>query len=175
MAKLRAEYFIAHGRKNIVYYATDSSPSLPLFRKHLSCRGVELPDECVIPKADLLESRLSALTKKYSIDGILVDGESMYYENLFAFLHRNPDFRPLLSIENHPNVRYLLRQYPEIKVNFQFESLHDFYFRLGVYSAEMLERARNGDLIQKPEKYCPEIIDRQFMKWKQQSNRRNRK
>ena len=169
LTRLRAEFFIAHGRKNIVYYATDSTPSFTLFRKHLACLGVKLPDECVIPKGDLLESCLPSLIKKYPIDGILVDGASMCYEHLFAFLHRNPDFRPLLSVENHPKVQSQLRQYPEIKVDFQFESLHDFYFKLGVRSMEMLERAKDGDLIQKPEKYCPEIIDRKFMKWKQQT------
>lgn len=164
LAKLRADYFVAHGCRHIVYFAVNS-PSLKLFRAELAKYGIELPDEMVISRADELGPRLSELFRKYPVDGILVDGLAGFYENLFAFLHRHPDFRPLLSLEDNPQVRHQLRLYPDIGLTFQFESWRDFYFRMGEQAAAMLERAMTGDLIQPSEKYIHKVIEPNFIQW----------
>ena len=165
LAKLRADYFVAHDCRHIVYFAVNS-PSLKLFRDELAKYGTELPDEMVISRADELEPRLSMMLRKHPIDGILVDGLAGFYENLFAFLHRHPDFRPLLSIEDNPQVRHQLRQYPDIEIAFQFESWRDFYFRLGEQAAAMLERAITDNPIQPSEKSLFEAIEPNFIQWK---------
>ena len=164
LAKLRADYFVAHGCRHIVYFAVNS-PSLKLFRDELAKYGTELPDEMVISRADELEPRLSMMLRRHPIDGILVDGLAGFYENLFAFLHRHPGFRPLLSIEDNPQVRHQLRLYPDIGLTFQFESWRDFYFRMGEQTAAMLERAMTGDLIQPSEKYIHKVIEPNFIQW----------
>ena len=101
------------------------------------------------------------------VDGILVDGSDGFYEQLFAFLHRNPQFRPLLSIEDHPRVRSQMARYPDVRVEFPFESWHDFHDRLGEQAADMLQRAMDGDLIQPPEKYSFRIADPVFARWEE--------
>jgi len=166
LARLRAEYFVAHGKTRIVYFSPETGPACPIFKKHLAGFGIDLPKECVISRFEQLEQRLPDLIRRYGIDGILVDGSPGFYEALFAFLHREPSFRPLVSIEDYPQVRCLLRRYPDIKLDFQFESSHDFHFRMGVRTAGMLTDAMSDGLIRKPEKYCPEIVDQKFLKWK---------
>ena len=173
LARLRADYFAAYGKRHIVYYAIHDTPSVPIFRQELAKHGIELPDECIIPKAELLETQLKKLQKSYPIDGLLIDGASGFYETLFAYMHSHPDFRPLLSIECHPLVLYLMRQYPEINIDFQFETWQDFYFRLGKDAAKMLENAMDGTWRQTAEKHCPIIIDKHFIQW-QKSNKRGK-
>ncbi|MBE6370916.1 MAG: LacI family transcriptional regulator [Lentisphaerae bacterium] len=165
LAKLRADYFVAHGCRHIVYFAVNS-PSLKLFRAELAKYGIELPDEMVISRADELGPRLSALRRKYPVDGILVDGLAGFYENLFAFLHQHPDIRPLLSIEDNPQVRNQLQLYPDIEIPFQFESWRDFYFRMGEQAAAMLERAITDNPIQPSEKSLFEAVEPNFIQWK---------
>ena len=169
LAKLRAEYFVSRGCRHIIYFAVNL-PSLKLFRAELAKYGIDLPDEMVVSRAAELEPRLSELLRKYPVDGILADGQVGFYENLFAFLHRHPGFRPLLSIEDNPQVRHQLRQYPDIEIAFQFESWRDFYFRMGGQAAAMLERAITDNPTQPSEKYLFDAIEPNFIQWNNNKN-----
>ena len=86
--------------------------------------------------------------QKNAIDGILCNGYSNVYQVVFQFLHDHPDFHPALSIEDHPQVRVLMKRYPEIQVDFGFEPWQDWLTRLGVISVEMLLRSASEKLIQ---------------------------
>ena len=163
-ARQRARHFAAHSARNIVYFSSGTAALIP-FRNELAKFGIRLPDECVIDRADQLDVRLTELMRSRGVDGILVDGSDGFYEQLFAFLHRNPKFRPLLSIEDHPRVRIQMHRYPDVHVDFPFESWHDFHARLGEQAADMLQRAMDGDLIQPPEKYSFRIADPVFARW----------
>lgn len=164
LTRQRARHFAAHGVRDIVYFSSGTA-ALTLFRRELAEFGIRLPDKCVIPRADLLDVQLPELIRSRGVDGILVDGGSGFYEQLFAFLHRNPKFRPLLSIEDHPRVRIQMHRYPDVHIDFPFESWHDFHARLGEQAADMLQRAMNGDPIQPPEKYSFRIVDPVFARW----------
>ena len=165
-ARLRAQYFVCQGKKRLAYCAI-ATASLPVFREELRRHGIDLPEECVISDAERMPERLPEIVQKYRIDGILCDGSPGFYENLFAFLHQHPDFRPLLSVENHPRVHCQLRKYPEIKLDFQFEPWGDFYFRQGERAVDMLIRSMSGERVQKGEKYCFSVTDPNFRQWHQ--------
>ena len=170
LAKQRADYFVTRGCRRVAYFSIQS-PSLTLFRVELAKHGVDLPEECVISRPDELEQRLSALNRKCPVDGILADGMSGFYENLFAFLHRHPDYRPHLSVEDNPQVRHQLRLYPGIKIEFQFESWRDFYYRLGEHAVAMLEQASAGSLIQPSEKYTFKAVEPNYIQWDKEYNK----
>lgn len=172
LAKQRARYFASRGCRHVVYFTVDS-PSLKSFRGELAKYGIKLPEEYVVSRPDELDQRLSELSRKNPVDGILADGTPGFYENLFAFLHRHPDFRPLLSVEDNPMLRYQLRQYPGIEIGFQLESWQKFYFRLGEHAVEMLERAASDSLIQPSEKYSFRAVDPNFIQW--QNKKRQKK
>ena len=165
LARQRADYFVSRGCRHVVYYSVES-PSLKSFRAELAKHGIKLPDECIITRPDELEQRLASLKRKYPVDGILADGASGFYENLFACLHRNPGFRPLLSVEDNPMVRHQLQLYPEIEIDFQFESWRNFYFRLGEQAVAMLDRAVSDSLIQPSEKYLFDAVEPNYIQWK---------
>ena len=92
--------------------------------------------------------KMPEIMHKKAVDGILCNGYSNVYQVVFQFLHDHPDFHPALSIEDHPQVRVLMKRYPEIQVDFGFEPWQDWLTRLGVISVEMLLRSASEKLIQ---------------------------
>lgn len=170
LAKLRADYFVSRGSRQVIYFAVNLA-SLKLFRAELARYGIILPDELVISQPDELRTRLPELIRKYTVDGILVDGGQGFYEPLFDFLHRHPGFKPLISIQDNPLVHYLLQQYSGIELSFQFESRHEFYYRLGERAAVMLDRAKTENLVQNSEKYTYQLKDHKFIQWKEENQK----
>ncbi len=98
--------------------------------------------------AEEFMSQMPDLIRKHPIDAVLSNGHANFYQSLFQFLHSHPDFQPVLSIEDHPQVRVLMKQYPEIPVDFNFEPWQDWMARIGAQSAEMLLRSASDKLIQ---------------------------
>lgn len=158
-ARERAKTFIANGKKHILYYAVNEGGSFTSFKEELAQNGVELPEEYIVLPGEDQEERLGKAVARYPIDGILVDGGIPPYSQFFHFLHKNPSFRPFVSIEDNPLVAMQLKQYPEIQLDFQFESWQSFYFRMGECVGNMLTRSVEGELVRKAEKYSFKIID----------------
>ncbi len=119
VGRVRAEYLLKRGHRNIVYCASNNTGTYDGFLAALKKAGVVQDPDCNIPKIEDIPERLSAILDSGEVTAIISDGGRNRLEAVFRILNGHPWSRKgeLLVDFIGGGFAELREKYPKVKVS----------------------------------------------------------
>jgi hypothetical protein len=156
IGRIRADFLLRRGLSKIAYFGAEGE-TLDAFFSLLSEAGRPFDEKLLFRTPSELLTRLPGLLERGRVDGLVSDGPVERYDALFEVLRDvAPAKRPLLLVDPSPGLR------SSVETNgfpLPLFVLRRDYRRRGALAVEMLLRALDEGVPQKPEFMTTEIFE----------------